>query len=143
MPAYIPPYAGIYIEYFNPNHPAPQWLPQVSLSSVTKLYHTASRTLLTQTFINPSAVSPIPSAKYTFPLYESCAIVAFQCYVGKRLIGGIIKEKEDASATTRLPLTETSPQVYWNNTPLMYSAPVSGISLRARPSRSRSSMSWS
>ena len=43
---------------------------------------TASRMLLTLTFVNPSTVSPIPSAKYCFPLYESCAIVAFRCHVG-------------------------------------------------------------
>ena len=108
MPAYIPPYAGIYIEYINPNRP-PRWLPQVSLSSATKLHHTASRTLLTQTFINPSNVSKIPSAKYTFPLYESCAIVAFRCYVGKRLIEGIIKEKEDASATYQAAVERNEP----------------------------------
>jgi len=56
-------------------------------------------TLLARTFINSSTTSPIPTARYTFPLYESCAIVAFPCYVGSRLIEGIIKEKEDASAT--------------------------------------------
>ena len=105
----MPPYAGIYIEYFDLNRPGPQWLPQVSLSSVTKLHHTASRTLLTQTFINPSTLSPIPSAKYTFPLYESCAIVAFRCYVGRRLIEGIIKEKEDASTTYQAAVKQNEP----------------------------------
>jgi Vault protein inter-alpha-trypsin domain len=105
----MPSYAGIYFQYFDPNRPALQWLPQVSLSSVTKLYHTASRTLLTQTFINPSIVSPIPSAKYAFPLYESCAIVAFRCYVGRRLIEGIIKEKEDASATYQAAVERNEP----------------------------------
>jgi len=106
MPAYIPQYAGIYFEY---NHPGPQWLPQVSLSSLTKLHHTASRTRLSQTFVNPSSVSPIPSAKYTFPLYESCAIVAFRCYVGSRLIEGVIKEKEDASATYQAAVNRNEP----------------------------------
>jgi len=109
MASFIPTYTGIYIEYFdNPLRP-PQWLPQVSLSSLTKLHHTASRTLLTQTFINPSTVNPIPSAKYTFPLYESCAIVAFRCYVGQRLIEGIIKEKEDASATYQAAVGRNEP----------------------------------
>jgi hypothetical protein len=108
MALYIPSesYAGI--EYLDPSGFGPRWLPQLALSSVTKLHHTASRTLLTQTFINPT-VSPIPSAKYTFPLYESCAIVAFRCCVGERVIDGIIKEKEDASATFHAALERNEP----------------------------------
>jgi len=108
MPAHIPLFAGIYIEYFDPNRP-PQWLPQVSLSSLTKLHHTTSCTLLTQTFVNPSTTSPIPSAKYTFPLYESCAIVAFRCYIAKHLIEGIIKEKEDASEMYQAAVDRNEP----------------------------------
>ena len=98
------PYSGI--EYLDPDH---QWLPQVTVSSATKLNHTASHTLLTQTFINPSPVSPIPSAQYTFPLYESCAIVAFRCYVGRRFIEGIIQEKEEAIATFQAAVDRNEP----------------------------------
>jgi hypothetical protein len=89
-------YAGIYTIDASNHH---VWLPQLSLTSQTKLHHTASRTLLTQTFVNPSTVSPISSAKYTFPLFESSAIVSFRCHIGKRVIEGTIKEKEEASAT--------------------------------------------
>jgi hypothetical protein len=97
-------YAGI-VDLNAPN----RWLPQLSLSSRTKLHHTASYTLLTQTFINPSSVLPIASAKYSFPLYESCAIVSFKCYIGGRLIEGTIKEKEDASATYHAALSQNEP----------------------------------
>jgi hypothetical protein len=99
----VPFYTGIY-HFPNDRDPqswsltVPYWLPQVSLSSVTKLHDIASRTALSQTFVNPSNVSPIPSATYTFPLYESCAVVSFRCFVGARLIEGIVKEKDEASA---------------------------------------------
>jgi hypothetical protein len=75
----------------------PQWLPQLSLSSISKLQETASRTTLSQTFVNPSNATPIADAKYTFPLYESCAVVSFKCQVGTHVIKGIIKEKESAN----------------------------------------------
>jgi hypothetical protein len=87
----IPHYAGI---HYN----SADWLPRVSQSSLTHLHNTASRTELSQSFINPSDDSPITSAKYIFPLYESCAVVSFRCQVGTRIIEGIVKEKEEASA---------------------------------------------
>jgi len=90
----IPRYSGI---YHVSNDSTLSWIPQISLSSVTKLHETASRTHLSQTFINPSVDSPIANAKYTFPLYESCAVVSFRCHVGACLIEGVVKEKEDAN----------------------------------------------
>lgn len=86
-----------------------QSLPQVSLTSSTTLYDTASRTLLSQTFVNLSAVNHITSAKYTFPLYESCAIVSFRCHIGTRVIEGVIKEKQDASATYQAAVEQQEP----------------------------------
>ena len=76
-------YAGIY-DIHRPN----SWLSQVSLSSHTKFHHTASCTLLTQTFVDPTSRLPITSAKYSFSAYKSSAIVSFRCYVGTRLIEG-------------------------------------------------------
>jgi len=49
------------------------------------------------------------SAKYTFPLYESCAVISFRCYVGTQLIEGIIKEKEEASATYQEAVEQLEP----------------------------------
>jgi len=99
-------YAGIYV-IDAPNHHA--WLPQLSSTSQTKLHHTASRTLLTQTFVNPSTVSPIANSKYTFPLYESCAVVSFRCHIGTSVIEGTIKEKEEASATYQAAIERDEP----------------------------------
>lgn len=99
-------YAGIYI-IDAPSHRA--WLPQIALTSQTKLHHTASRTLLTQTFVNPSTTSPIVSAKYTFPLYESCAVVSFRCHIGTSVIEGTIKEKEEASADYQAAIERDEP----------------------------------
>jgi hypothetical protein len=131
---YIPPYAGIYdvqnISFFSPySRSGPHhWLPQVSLSSVTKLYDTASRTRLSQTFVNPSNVSPITSAKYTFPLYESCAIVSFRCYVGTRVIEGIIKEKQEASTTYQAAVEQLEPaSLLEQQTPDVFSTSLGNI----------------
>jgi hypothetical protein len=73
-------------------------LPQVTQSSVTHLHRTAARTELSQSFVNPSDISPITSANYLFPLYESCAVVSFCCQIGTRVIEGIVKEKAEANA---------------------------------------------
>ena len=97
MPYYfVPRYCGIYYIPLNTSPAQPSWLPQVSLSTLSKLHDTASSTTLTQTFINPSQTAAIAKAKYTFPLYESCAVVSFRCYIGERIIEGIVKEKEQA-----------------------------------------------
>jgi hypothetical protein len=107
MPYYyqVPKFCGIYyipyttstiINVYPP--PTPSWLPQVSLSTESKLFDTSSRTILTQTFVNPSKSNAITKASYNFPLYESCAVVAFRCFVGDRLIEGVVKEKDEAKA---------------------------------------------
>jgi hypothetical protein len=104
MPSYVvvPRYCGVYycqqsvnVNIFSNSSPI-IWLPQLSLSTQSKVHDTAASTILTQTFVNPSTDSAIAKAKYTFPLYESCAVVSFRCHVGSRLIQGIVKEKEEA-----------------------------------------------
>jgi hypothetical protein len=97
-----PPYCGIYhIPLTTAASDVPPdaiWLPQVSLSSLTKLYDTASHTTLSQTFVNPPQASSLTSATYTFPLYESCAVVSFRCFVKDQLIEGVVKERGEAKA---------------------------------------------
>jgi hypothetical protein len=102
-----PPLAGVYYNLLNTI--GPNWLPQLSLSSITELHDTAARTWLSQTFVNPSSVSPIAGAKYNFPLYESCAIVSFRCTVGARIIKGIVKAKEEASVEFRAAVERQEP----------------------------------
>ena len=98
---HVPRYCGIYYIPSTINiylAPQPSWLPQLSIAVNSTIRDTSASTILTQTFVNPSKTDAIKKAKYTFPLYESCAVVAFRCLVGKRLIKGIVKEKEEAKA---------------------------------------------
>lgn len=100
MPAYIPPSAGIYIEYLDSQPPCASMAPSSHKTPPYRLPHSA----------HPDVHQPlqISTAKYTFPLYESCLIAAFRCFVGKRLIKGIIKE-EDTSATYQASLDRNEP----------------------------------
>lgn len=74
------------------------YLPQVSLKAHTTILETTSRTLLTQTFTNPSKTKGIKEIRYTFPLYDGVSVVGFICRVGDRTIVGEVKEKEKARA---------------------------------------------
>jgi hypothetical protein len=66
----------------------------------TQVYDITARTKLTQTFDTPN--SPIPQAEYTFPLYESCAVVSFRYYVGKSpAVEFTIKEREHKADSGR------------------------------------------
>ncbi|KAI9866893.1 MAG: hypothetical protein M1813_000835 [Trichoglossum hirsutum] len=96
-------YCGCY--YFTSHHlynmphiPSIRWLPQVTLSAHTTILSNTSRTVLTQTFSNPSSKDAIPEATYTFPLYDGVGVVGFNCRIGKRVIRGLVKEKAKAKA---------------------------------------------
>ena len=101
----IPPSSGIFYTLLSlftggnspDSPPVTVCLPRISVSSKCKLYGAASRVTLVQTFVNPSS-DAIPTATYKFPLYESCAVVAFRCTVGGSVFEGIIKEKNAAQA---------------------------------------------
>ncbi|KAH7093573.1 von Willebrand factor type A domain-containing protein [Paraphoma chrysanthemicola] len=74
------------------------YLPQVELQAHATVLATTSRTVLTQTFINPSENKGIREVRYTFPLYDGVSVVGFTCHVGDRTIIGEVKEKEKARA---------------------------------------------
>ncbi|KAF9638775.1 putative von willebrand domain containing protein [Lasiodiplodia theobromae] len=74
------------------------YLPQLGLKSHTTILSKTSRTLLTQTFINPDQTKAIKNVRYTFPLYDGVSVVAFTCRVNGRLIKGQVKEREKAKA---------------------------------------------
>jgi hypothetical protein len=76
--------------------PKRHYLPQVNLKAHTTILATTSRTLLTQTFSNPSSTKGIKELRYTFPLYDGVSVVGFKCRVGDRVITGEVKEKEKA-----------------------------------------------
>ncbi|AEO65518.1 uncharacterized protein THITE_2045058 [Thermothielavioides terrestris NRRL 8126] len=92
---------GVYCLVPAPGHFAPsrQYLPQLTLSAHTKIVSSASRTTLTQTFLNPKP-EPIPELRYTFPLRDGVSVVGFVCTInGDRIIRGVVKEREEAKRT--------------------------------------------
>jgi hypothetical protein len=77
-------------------YPEKRYIPQVELKAHASVLSTASRTIITQVFTNPSKTEGIKSARYTFPLYDGVSVVGFQCRIGDRLITGEVKEKQKA-----------------------------------------------
>ncbi|KAF2238357.1 VIT-domain-containing protein [Viridothelium virens] len=91
--------------YYTTGPPTSAWgyaprtyLPQVELKSHSTILSTSSRTVLTQTFSNPSSTKGIKTLRYTFPLYDGVSVVDFECTIGDRKIHGVVKEKEKARA---------------------------------------------
>jgi hypothetical protein len=74
------------------------YLPQVELQAHATILATTSRTVLNQSFVNPSQSKGIREVRYTFPLYDGVSVVGFTCHVGERTIVGEVKEKEKARA---------------------------------------------
>ncbi|KAJ5183359.1 hypothetical protein N7492_000975 [Penicillium capsulatum] len=72
------------------------YLPQVSLKAHATILSSASRTTLTQTFVNPSD-SILDEVSYKFPLYDGVSVVGFKCRVGSRLLRSEVKSKEQAN----------------------------------------------
>lgn len=74
------------------------FLPQVKLEAKATILATTSKTILTQTFANPSTEKAIKECRYTFPLYDGVSVIGFTCHVGGRKIVGEVKEREKARA---------------------------------------------
>ncbi|KAI4214755.1 MAG: hypothetical protein LQ351_002831 [Letrouitia transgressa] len=72
------------------------YLPQVDLSAHATIVNSTSRTVLTQTFINPQGNSEVKECTYVFPLYDGVSVIDFHCEVGSRLIKGVVVEKNEA-----------------------------------------------
>lgn len=75
---------------------AKNYLPLLDSSAHSTILSTTSRTVLTQTFTNPSATDRIKQCIYTFPLYDGVSVVSFTCRIGKKVLTGIVKEKYKA-----------------------------------------------
>ncbi len=73
-----------------------KYLPQVDLKAHTTVISTSSRTVLSQTFVNPSSTTDVNECRYVFPLYDGVSVVGFTCQIGSRIIKGIVKEKTKA-----------------------------------------------
>lgn len=74
-----------------------RFLPQTGLDVHATILSTNSRTIITQTFVNPSSTEAIPEVFYSFPLYESSSIVGLTCHVGNKVVKGIVAPKEKAN----------------------------------------------
>ncbi len=73
-----------------------KYLPQIDFKAHTTILSIASRTVLSQTFLNPSSSTDVKECKYVFPLYDGVSVVGFTCKIGSRTIEGKIKEKAKA-----------------------------------------------
>ncbi|KAH8723397.1 von Willebrand factor type A domain-containing protein [Phaeosphaeriaceae sp. PMI808] len=91
-------FCGLYYNFTEQGRLLKTYLPQVELQAHATILSTTSRTVLKQTFINPSTERGIREVRYTFPLYDGVSVVGFKCHVGDRLIIGEVKEKEKARA---------------------------------------------
>ncbi|KAF2683098.1 hypothetical protein K458DRAFT_369278 [Lentithecium fluviatile CBS 122367] len=95
-PAWRDHVCGLYYCFPSCGHLERVYLPRVELQAHATILATASRTVLNQTFVNPSSTKGIKEVKYTFPLYDGVSVVGFTCHVGDRVIVGEVKEKEKA-----------------------------------------------
>ena len=77
------------------------YLPQTEVKVHASILATTSRTVLKQTFVNPSATRGLREVRYAFPLYDGVSVVGFSCHVGNRTIVGEVKEKEKANEVFR------------------------------------------
>lgn len=82
--------------YYVAEHKSRKYLPQIDLKAHTTVLSTASRTLLSQTFVNPSSTIDVKECKYVFPLYDRVSVVGFTCQIDSRIINGLVKEKSKA-----------------------------------------------
>lgn len=90
------PCCGCYYKGASELNNTKHYLPQVEVVAHTTVLSTASSTVLTQTFVNPSSTLPLPECHYVFPLFDSVSVVGFSCEVGSRIISGVVKEKNEA-----------------------------------------------
>ncbi|KAJ5579738.1 uncharacterized protein N7459_005723 [Penicillium hispanicum] len=73
-----------------------EYLPQVGLDVHAAVLSSTSRTVLRQTFVNPSKREAISEIFYSFPLYDGASIVGFTCLTGNTETRGEVKPKKKA-----------------------------------------------
>ncbi|KAF1736142.1 von Willebrand factor A domain-containing protein 5A [Beauveria bassiana] len=72
-----------------------KYLPLTQVNAHATLLASTSRTILTQTFKNPTSQT-LKESRYVFPLFDGVSVVAFTCTIGKTVIKGVVKSKPDA-----------------------------------------------
>lgn len=73
-----------------------KYLPTVNVTAHATIFSTASKTVLSQTFVNSSSTLELDECIYVFPLYDLVSVVGFKCQIGSRTIHGVVKEKTKA-----------------------------------------------
>ncbi|KAM3511248.1 hypothetical protein MY11210_005117 [Beauveria gryllotalpidicola] len=72
-----------------------KYLPLTQVNAHATLLASTSRTILTQTFKNPTSQT-LKESRYVFPLFDGVSVVAFTCTIGKTVIKGVVKSKPEA-----------------------------------------------
>ncbi|CAI6084885.1 unnamed protein product [Clonostachys chloroleuca] len=80
-------------------HHQRQYIPLVKTEARSLILANASRTSLTQTFVNPLKDRNLEELRYEFPLYDGVSVVSFTCTVNDRVIHGRVKERQKARET--------------------------------------------
>ncbi|KAI1421411.1 von Willebrand factor type A domain-containing protein [Xylaria sp. FL1777] len=78
-----------------PHHGQRSYLPLQGLKSHTVIKDVASRTVLSQTFLNASN-DHLNNIAYSFPLYDGVSVVSFIATIDDVQIRGVVKEKQQA-----------------------------------------------
>lgn len=82
--------------YISENDSSHDYLPQVSLKAHATLLSSISRTVLTQTFTNPSPRA-VKEVAYMFPLFDGVSVVKYTCRVGNRVLHSEVKSRQQAN----------------------------------------------
>ncbi|GIJ88928.1 hypothetical protein Asppvi_007856 [Aspergillus pseudoviridinutans] len=75
----------------------PVYLPRIGIKAHATILSSVSRTVLTQTYTNPSK-NLLKEVSYTFPLYDGVSVVSFKCQVGDRTLHSRVKPRKQAKA---------------------------------------------
>ncbi|PHH88985.1 hypothetical protein CDD83_6791 [Cordyceps sp. RAO-2017] len=81
-------------------------LPLLDVHVHTSILSSASRTTLRQAFVNPDAQAQLGEVRYDFPLYDGVSVVGFKCSIGRRVITGVIKERQEAKKAYESAINE-------------------------------------
>ncbi|KAF7128279.1 hypothetical protein CNMCM5793_002821 [Aspergillus hiratsukae] len=83
--------------YYPQPNSNPVYLPRIGIRAHATILSSVSRTVLTQTYTNPSS-NPLEEVAYTFPLYDGVSVVSFNCQVGDRTLHSRVKPRKQAKA---------------------------------------------
>ncbi|EAW18837.1 VIT and vWA domain-containing protein [Aspergillus fischeri NRRL 181] len=83
--------------YYTHPQAKPVYLPRIGIKAHASILSSVSRTVLTQTYTNPSK-NPLEEVSYTFPLYDGVSVVSFDCLIGDRTLHSRVKPSKQAKA---------------------------------------------